>query len=466
MASSLHRYFTESLKCCLQQQQKMTTTTAATIQEWHLPESMETLSSNQYHEMLGCSSSSSSSSSPNDENGQPQTQQQQVQVPSWLTILRKLTKNNGHHHQTMFDRQLPAVHLLLQTKTAATTAATKVDAVNVVIDDERETARRSSWKTHRRGGRQSNKQERRRIAVADAAVEQRISILVLTGPSLAADSRPFQKQIAQTIQTLFQQLLLLDDDDDEAASLTTRKQVRVRAIPATDLLPSESSRLVIEGFLPEGRRGRGKSATNSTATSSSNNSPVVLAYLSNMQDYCIGREIRHGTTKEGLHVLHGMICSVNETMDWMCRHRASDPYAVTLPRCLCTNSSIEETTMASSEQQQQQPQQQPQQRRILHKRRVVVKANGRKVVQDIKTIPASTPATTTKQKKQQKQLRTTHTQSDRATTPFGAGVNHHHPPYCSSTPAARIRAEALSMPYSFLPLFYTNYDDEKKHAKT
>lgn len=432
LATAVHRFFVNALMS--DNEFFAQNDAAATAHHWHLPSSgLGSVSASRYHDLWGCCCYSSSggallsslanhnccavcntcntNSSNTAAAAAPATilpntlqQPQTVALPSWLTLLL--------HHQsgTYWDRQLPKLTLLSCTTTPAnTTVAANGNAPapgdNSSSCDGREVARVGSWTT---GGRRRDKKKKSAALLwhQRLAVQEQLQILAVTGPSLEADSRPLQRRIMERVRDLFEQLLKNDSDDeddddnnDNNDSSSTAAAVRIRAVPAAELLPMESSRLVVQGFLPPLFE-----------------KPVCLAYLSNLQDYCTGSELRHGTTKEALHVLHGMICSAAETMEWMCQNRAT-PLSISVPRVLAC--ALE---------------------RIVYTRTVVVShKNGKRLVRDI-VVAAGDSHDDTNDVTNKPEAPPEETQS---------GAQQ-----LTNLSVTRIRAEALSSPFGFLPFYY------------
>lgn len=335
-ASATNQYIVNSLQTFLGDLSK-------DVSHWNLPSSLELLTTHQYHDLWGCCGTSKCKACPS--HVAESTKPQLLSVPSWFTLLRN---QNG----TYWDRQLPKTSLLFCT------TLNNDDQV-----DKREVATRL--------GKKEPWYQR-------LAVQEKIQFLVVTGPSLHADSRPLQRRIIKCLLDLFQQLL-----ENEAPTT-----IRVRAIHPAALMPMESSRLIVEGYLPPEK-------------------PVCLAYLSNLRDYCTGHDLRHGTTKESLHVLQGTICSTAGTMEWIGRNRA-DPSSFTLPRVL-VHAALPE--------------------RLLYTRKVVVNKKGKRFV---KTIAVSFDDG----------KRNVEGHCDAVGLPVQPTVE-------------QIQAEALSSPFIFLPFHYS-----------
>ena len=221
---------------------------------------------------------------------------------------------------------------------------------------------------------------------------------------------------------MYQQFLADSDDDDNSNAAT----VRVRAVPPHELSPMESSRLVVEGMWRQ-RRSNGAKRRRPT---------VCLAYVSNLQDYyCIANnsKIRHGTTKEGLHVLQGTLYSTAETLEWLCQNHAT-PHGVSMPRVLRQQDhhlfGIEEDWMA-------------------YRRKVTVKKKGgKKIVEDI-VVPAAAPASRVSKSNNSRKTKNVNGSSSNRPEQGESDLL----PLPQPTPE-RIRAEALSTPFHFLPFYY------------
>jgi hypothetical protein len=325
-----------------------------------------------------------------------------MDIPAWLTMLRI---QSG----TYWDRQLPRVHIVSTTTTMPTKPC-----------DDREAARIQSWSDRGRHGGHDAKGTTMAASLwhQRLAVSEQVQLLSVTGPSLEADSRPLQVNIMQQVRNMFQALVQQQHHhhhhhQQHSSRHTSSMQpptVQLYAVPAEELLPMESSRLVVQGYL------------------SSPSRPVCLAYLSNLQDYCStttaaatasvrGCDLRHGTTKEGLHVLHGTICSMAETMEWLSHNRARH-HAIAVPPVLTERPGSALPPL------------------LMYTRRVVIHPKGKRSVQDIVVPPANN---TRSQSIPQKKLGPTD-------SPTQKGL---HAPSIE-----RIRGEALSSPFGFLPFHH------------
>jgi hypothetical protein len=262
LLSALQRLATESIR-----------ESFPTSDSFELPASMK-LTCVEYHDMWGCRGTEQCAAC--------KASSETLLAPSWMTLLQK------GFDSRYWDRQLPVVRLLL------TSAGDHRD----FLDDGRETTRRASWRKNGRKGRPWHER---------LARQPLIQVLALAGPSLEVDSRPLQNELLQHAGKFYRHLV-------------PDRHIGVRAIPATELLPAEASRLVLEGSLP------------------GCDEPVCLGYLSNLLDYA-STGIRHGTTREGLHALQGCLCSLPETLEWMLRNRAGER-AVPVPRALRRRESL------------------------------------------------------------------------------------------------------------------------------
>jgi hypothetical protein len=261
---------------------------------------------------------------------------QVCEMPEWMPILQSLSGS-------YWDRQLPVIHLL--------------ECSNTVYDnDNRERTRRASWISNKK---------RAKPWYHRLMVSHTWQILAVTGPSLEDDSRPLQIRIVETLVGLLRQLV------------PPGVCIRVRVASPAELELFESSRIVIESSLPY-----------------SSQYPVILGYVSNFQDYCTNRILRHGATKEGLHVIQGTILSIGETLEWSCQHGLKN-------QCVQIPLSLAQKSLPNM---------------LEYKRRVIIKKNYKKAV---KNIAPSQP------RESKEQLPS----------------------------PDRIRAEALSSPYHFLPFY-------------
>jgi len=327
-------------------------------------------------------------------------------ISTWKALLQ------AQHGSTLWDRQLPQIHLLQCTTTD--------DAPRVLENHQQET---TTHITHQR----SNKKQQRTPWFHKLQPAKQIQILALTGPSLAADSRPLQRQLMEQVLDLYQQLA-------SSTATTTHgdvKQslVRIRAVPAQELLPMESSRLVVEGWT-----ATTANATNNKRTKrQESSSPVCLASLSNLQDYCTNDtkhcKIRHGT-KENLHVLQGTLCRVGEVMEWLCQTHATAA-GVELPRPLRVGKQQQLEQQLSFNKSSQQPQLLP------YTKKVITSAKGgKRIVVEVPFSPTTTAPSPSSSSLSEQQKKTT------------SDANNNNPT------TMRIHTEALSSPFNFLPFYH------------
>lgn len=212
-------------------------------------------------------------------------------VPSWLTVLRQQTGS-------YWDRQLPRMTLLSCTHSCA-------DNNDSIIDGREEPV-------HKTNKKQAARRWYHRVALAE-----RLELLILTGPSLEADSRPLQTRLGRRVRNLYVQLLLSASASGKRNTPSSNqgpeptamaRYVTLELVSGKELVPLESSRLVVYGHWKN---------------EASSRPPVCLAYLSNLQDYC-GPEWRHGSTLERLHILHGRLVDIPTCMEWICHFHATD----------------------------------------------------------------------------------------------------------------------------------------------
>ena len=169
-----------------------------------------------------------------------------------------------HQNKTYWDRQLPVGHVI-NTVTSSS-----------LLLDKRELARVDSFK---RGKKRSWFQQ---------ATGERIEVFCLTGNTLG-ESNAMQLRIAHVIVDFYHSLLVADND---APSL------RIRTATPSQLLPCEASRVIIEGSIEE--------------------KIVTLGYVSNMTDYSArGCKTKIGGFPGFCYTVHGMVCSMPETLEWM-----------------------------------------------------------------------------------------------------------------------------------------------------
>jgi hypothetical protein len=168
-----------------------------------------------------------------------------------------------HQDKTYWDRQLPVGHVVTTTSSAFPL-------------DERELARVDSFK---RGKRKRWFQQ---------TLGERVEMLGLTGNTWG-ESSAMQLRMASIIVDFYQSLLV---------SCTDEPPIRIRTAAPPELLPCEASRVIIEGVLEE--------------------KLVTLGYVSNMTDFSTrGAKTKIGGSLGFCHAVHGVVCSIPETLEWM-----------------------------------------------------------------------------------------------------------------------------------------------------
>lgn len=334
------------------------------------------------------------------------------EIPAWKALLQ------AQHGSTLWDRQLPQIHLL---------QCTSINSVE----------KHCKTKTHSTQ-QQSKKKQQRNPWFQKLQPAKQIEMLALTGPSLTADSRPLQRQLMECVLGLYRQLASTNDTHRGRAD----KSLRIRAVPAHELLPMESSRLVVEGWT---------TTTTTTATNKkkskrqdSSSSPFCLASLSNLQDYCTNDtercKIRHGgsTAKECVHVLHGTLCRIGEAMEWLCQTKATAS-GVALPPPLGVGQQQKQQRLPFNNGSSSQPQLWPYTRQII----TSVKS-GKRIVVEVATNSTNTASSFLEKQKERHDVAS----SDDNDDDDDEDNNNNN-----KRAAARIRGEALSSPFNFLPFY-------------
>lgn len=331
-----------------------------------------------------------------------------INAPSWMSILL-----HRHAKRTYMDRELPICNILQSSCT---------DVPNGKHHDAREEVRLKSWD----GSKRNNKEVPwfRRLA---CGAHRQIELLILTGPSLLADSRPMQLEVIDRMKQFYQQLLVSKNRADRDIS-----NLCIRAVPANELLLAESSRVVLEGTLVRGSNVAAGIQGEIIGT-------VCLGYVSNFQDYC-SKNIRHGNTKESVHVLHGCFCSLPETLEWLLQLSTGQdcvelpPALLSIPNCRPS----QQLLPFSSHHQQ----------RLHYRRKIVASKKGGK--KRVEQLPAHQP-----RGGQHGNIRNTGSK--------GIDCNGHLQHCLDGRQKAllegaqptpdEIQLEALSSPFGFLPFF-------------
>ena len=272
-----------------------------------------------------------------------------ISAPSWLSLVdQHLTRNESY-----FDRVLPQAYFMSCRGASERRLPQSTTPLH------------SCW-------------------YEDLAVQHQLQVLVVTGPSLAIDSRPLQLEWLERLERAYRQL-------------APHVDLRIRAIPAPDLMPTEASRLVLEGCVSRQNKQQ----------------VVVLATMSNYLDFC-STGLRHGNSidKRNVHLLHGTVCRAGLAVEWMLQHcqQSETGDSVQLPECI------------------------RQGERLVFRRRIVKKKGGKTFVQ---AIPVARPPVA----------------HPEPTILPALGVHKHNDAELTATPE-RIRQEAASCPFDFLPFFY------------
>ncbi|KAL7558527.1 hypothetical protein ACA910_008121 [Epithemia clementina (nom. ined.)] len=198
---------------------------------------------------------------------------------AWRTLLHSMKGT------TLYDRVLPQCHVLYRSGAGRSSSISSHLSSNNGVQVK--------------GKRQKSMYQKQ--PWYDAIESEQVEGLFLTGPLVAADSRPLQIHWMRLLQSFYQNLIVSteemhDNSDKEKGDNMKqydikwyRKWMKVVAVPASQLAPAEASRLVLLGKLPQ---------TNET---------IELAYLSNLYDYC-SLDIRHGNSA----VLQTVECSGNK----------------------------------------------------------------------------------------------------------------------------------------------------------
>jgi seryl-tRNA synthetase len=168
-----------------------------------------------------------------------------------------------HQDKTYWDRQLPVGHVVTTTSSAFPL-------------DKRELARVNSFK---RG--------KTKLWFQQTSGE-RVEVMTLTGNTLG-ESIAMQLRMANIIVDFYKSLLVSNSDEPHTI---------IRTVAPPQLLPCEASRVLIAGVVEK--------------------KLVTLGYVSNMTDFSTrGVKTKIGGSLGFCHVVHGVVCSIPETLDWM-----------------------------------------------------------------------------------------------------------------------------------------------------
>lgn len=357
-------------------------------------------------------------------------------IPSWQYLLQ------SQHGTVLWDRQLPCVHLL--------------HCHGIDQQDIRHPFHKKHYShTARKGHRTTTTTMpwyQQYMSSTLSGCSQQIQFLILAGPSLECDSRPLQQQLMKHIRSMYQQLLPTDEDNTYA---NNHCSLQIRAIPSHQLTFMESSRLVLEASWSQASpSGRNKCSRRHPQS-------MELAHLSNIQDYYCNNNndnaksnrkghnknqtfngccIRHGTTHEGLHVVHGTILHSAMALEWLCQVRATT-HGVAIPNILL-----------QGQEQQHNPESLGLDTTVYNYiRQIVSKKGGKQVVQDLHL-------------SQSKSITTTVDLSRPLITKATNGIFANLNPSVAPTPE-RIQSEALSLPFpsSLLPFYNNNNKQSTNH---
>ena len=231
--------------------------------------------------------------------------------PSWMTLVSSKDILAG---KSFLDRQLPRHYLLTGP---------------VVGPDGAVPTESNPWRDH-------------------LATDTYLHVLVVTGPSLTADSRPMQLDLLQQWQTTLAALLPTTTTSNHYGWHTV-------GVPPAQLEPYESSRMVLQ------------------VTDDKTKSTTTLVSVSNLESYA-SLGVRHGTTKEPLHMVLVQVAPVSVLVHVMVEFgggasaaTTNDDTTFTVPSCLSVAD------------------------RVWHvQRKVVVGKGGKRTVQSISQ-PLSSP---------------------------------------------------------------------------
>ena len=216
-----------------------------------------------------------------------------IDTPGWQMILHSLKG------ETMYDRSLPQCHFFYGKKGDA-----------LLAQQSTSTAK--------------SKKKKSKLAWLDDIESNAVEVLILTGPSLSVDSRPLQLQWLHNVIEFYASLLHGTTGNDNSNLHNMNDLFDVYIVPPDQLKSCESSKIILYGKLPQ------VSDTSKSKQSSSNDSRIALASLSNLQEYESG-DIRHGnstlrsghnqyntaTLTAAVQVIQGTLCRTANTVAWM-----------------------------------------------------------------------------------------------------------------------------------------------------
>jgi hypothetical protein len=187
--------------------------------------------------------------------------------------------------QSFTDKQLPVLHVLTGP----------IDVANKATSPEKE-LRLPAW-------------------YHALASDSYLTCVVVTGPSLVADSRRLQHEIAQQWQAI---LSALYKPDHPSSSSSSTRAIQIEAMPAPDLQAYESSRLVLRVGNPHNNH----SDQHTTTYGRDDSRPLVS--IANLESYG-SRSLKHQATHEALHVLLVQVAPLSVLLDGLVRATSPPP---------------------------------------------------------------------------------------------------------------------------------------------
>lgn len=298
-----------------------------------------------------------------------------------------LASSTNISSQPFLDRQLPCFHLLK--------GPTNINTNN-----------NGTWKdTHI----MYNVHQENVAWYKQLVTDQYISILAIAGPNLSVDSRPLQVELVQQCHSIFRQLLL--PESGRLSCIENEVSWKTVAVAAQDLQPYESSCLLLQ-VTPSNPSNEENKQTGKQRCK-------TLVSVSNLESYA-SSQLKHGNTKETLHVVLIQFAPMALILDWMVRAKGWDDSTLSfrVPPCL-----IPWTAAQESEE-------------ICFRRKILLGKNGKR---SLKAMP--TPEQTREKK------------ADDVSVAVKQKTNTIVPREATSGRVTReqIWGETLSSPFGFLP---------------
>jgi hypothetical protein len=182
-----------------------------------------------------------------------------------------------HQDQTYWDRQLPVGHVVTTTSSSSSSTFSL---------DKRELARIDSFQ----------KRGKTKLWFQQTSGD-RVEVLSLTGNTWG-ESNAMQLRMVSIIVDFYKSLLVFNNNNNNNNNADERPPIRIRTAAPPQLLPCEASRVIIEGEVEK--------------------KLVILGYVSNMTDFGTrGVKTRIGGALGFCHAVHGVVCSIPETLEWM-----------------------------------------------------------------------------------------------------------------------------------------------------